>query len=84
MIPIPRRGIYRGVSGVETAKRLTAIDDVMITAKPDSLLVPLPEGRSYLGFVFATAHSPEVVEQSLRAAHATLQFQIDREVSLVR
>jgi hypothetical protein len=84
MIPIPRRGIYRGVSGVETAKRLTAIDDVMITAKPDSLLVPLPEGRSYLGFVFATAHGPEAVEQSLRAAHATLKFQIDREVSLLR
>ena len=29
------------------------IDDVRITAKTDQLLVPLPEGASYLGFIFA-------------------------------
>jgi len=80
MIPIPRRGIYRGVSGVEKAKRIPGIDDVIITAKLDSTLVPLPEGRSYLGFIFATSDAPASVEEALRSAHDTLEFSIDREV----
>ena len=80
MIPIPRRGIYRGVSGVESARRITGIDDVVITAKPDSTLVPLPEGRSYLGFIFATGDTPAFVEKALRCAHDGLDFRIDRDV----
>jgi biotin carboxylase len=80
MIPIPRRGVYRGVSGVETARRIAGIDDVIITAKPDTTLVPLPEGRSYLGFIFATGDAPASVEEALRCAHDSLEFSIDREV----
>jgi hypothetical protein len=57
---------------------------VVITAKPDTTLVPLPEGRSYLGFIFATGESPEVVETALRDAHGRLDFALDREVRLAR
>ena len=53
MIPIPRRGMYRGVDGVEEARAVPASTTCVITAKPDQLLVPLPEGASYLGFIFA-------------------------------
>jgi hypothetical protein len=84
MIPIPRRGIYRGVSGVEKARRIPCIDDVIITAKPDSTLVPLPEGRSYLGFIFATSDAPASVEEALRCAHDSLEFTIDREVRVAQ
>jgi biotin carboxylase len=80
MIPIPRRGIYRGVDGVDEARATPCVDDLHITAKPDALLVPLPEGRSYLGFIFARADDPGRVEAALRAAHARLRFRIDREV----
>jgi predicted ATP-grasp superfamily ATP-dependent carboligase len=80
MIPIPRRGVYRGVSGVEKARRIAGVDDVIITAKPDSTLVPLPEGRSYLGFIFATADTPASVEDALRCAHDSLEFRIERDV----
>jgi biotin carboxylase len=82
MIPIPRRGVYRGVTGVEAAVALPGIDDIRITAKPDELLLPLPEGRSYLGFIFARAQDPAAVEQSLREAHAALAFDIEREIEL--
>ena len=44
---VPRR------SGVEEAQPVDGVDDVMVTAKMDQLLVPLPEGASYLGFIFA-------------------------------
>jgi hypothetical protein len=82
MIPIPRRGVYRGVRGLEEARRVAGIDDVTITAKPDSTLVPLPEGRSYLGFIFATARTAAAAEAALRHAHDELEFVIEREVPL--
>jgi biotin carboxylase len=83
MIPIPRAGIYKGVRGDDEARKVPDVTDVRITAKADSTLVPLPEGRSYLGFIFARSASPQAVEQALRAACAKLRFTIDREIALV-
>ena len=84
MIPIPRRGVFRGATGMDEARRVAGIDDVMITAKPDTVLVPLPEGRSYLGFIFATGATADAVERALREAHGKLQFVIEREVTIAR
>jgi hypothetical protein len=84
MIPIPRRGVYRRVEGLGVAREVNRVEDVQVTAKPDSLLVPLPEGRSYLGFIFARAGSPDDVERALRDAHRRLRFVIDREVAVAR
>jgi hypothetical protein len=83
MIPIPGRGVLRGVSGVEAACAIPGIDDVHVTAKVDETLVPLPEGRSYLGFIFARGASPAIVERSLRTAHGCLEFAIDRALTIV-
>jgi len=79
MIPIPRRGMLRGVDGIDAAKRVRHIDDVQITAKQDQLLVPLPEGASYLGFIFARAERATDVDRALRAANDELTFAIDPE-----
>ncbi|MGH9236741.1 MAG: ATP-grasp domain-containing protein [Vicinamibacterales bacterium] len=84
MIPIPQRGVFRGVDGVEAARRVANVDDVRITAKSDTLLVPLPEGHSYLGFIFAHGGDTTTVERALREAHAQLRFLIEREVPLVQ
>jgi len=83
MIPIPRRGVYRGVEGVEAARATDGVDDVVMTAKPESLLVPLPEGRSYLGFIFASGDAPDEVERSLRGAHGQLRISIERALDVV-
>jgi hypothetical protein len=84
MVPIPARGVYRGVSGVDEARLVGGIDDVMVTAKMDQLLVPLPEGASYLGFIFAHGATSKSVEHSLREAHACLRFAIDPELRVVQ
>jgi hypothetical protein len=84
MIPIPRRGVFRGVAGLDAARLVDGVEDIRITAKDDQLLVPLPEGASYLGFIFARAGSPAAVDRALRAAHARLQFAIDPEVLVVQ
>jgi hypothetical protein len=83
MIPIPRRGIFRGVEGLDAARQVPDVDDVRITAKGDQLLLPLPEGASYLGFIFARADRAADVERALRAAHARLAFAIDPELPVL-
>ena len=83
MIPIPAAGVYEGVENVEAAEKVEGIESVEITAKLQQKLVPLPEGASYLGFIFARGSSPEFVESALRAAHAELHFQISAELKVV-
>src|ERR1700674_4334719 len=62
MIPIPRGGVFRRVEGMDNARRIAGVEDVRITAKADQILVPLPEGASYLGFIFARAPEAREVE----------------------
>jgi hypothetical protein len=74
MIPIPKDGLYRSVEGLEEAS--AGVDEIVITATPGQRLVPLPEGSSYLGFIFARGNSPQAVEAALRQAHSGLRFHI--------
>jgi biotin carboxylase len=77
MIPIPRAGIYQSVAGVEDARAVTGIEDVVMTAERGHRLVPLPEGASYLGFLFARGQEPATVETALREAHGKLRFTVN-------
>jgi len=77
MIPIPRAGTLREVLGVEAAKSVDDIEDVMITAHITQEILPPPEGASYLGFIFSRAETPDRVESALREAHDKLEFIIE-------
>lgn len=74
MLPTPARGILRRVEGVLEAAAVPGILDVEISVREGYELVPLPEGSSYLGFVFARADSADAVEQALRRAHGCLRI----------
>jgi len=76
MIPIPRDGVYQGVEGIERARAVAGIEDVVITAQEGQRLIPLPEGASYLGFIFARAELPSEAEAALRRSHAELRFEL--------
>ena len=76
MIPIPKGGILKTVYGVEEARTVPHVTGVEISIKPRTAVVPLPEGNSYLGFIFARADDPATVEQALREGHALLRFDI--------
>jgi hypothetical protein len=82
MVPIPGRGIYRRVEGIETAEMVPGVEEVHITAKPDQVLIPLPEGASYLGFIFARRGTSDEVVCALRAAYGKLNFVIEKEVAI--
>jgi biotin carboxylase len=84
MIPIPRAGFYEGVSGEAEALEVPGVEEIQITAAPQQKLVPLPEGASYLGFIFARAQTPDEVIAALRAAHAKLEFKIGADIPVIR
>ncbi len=83
MIPIPSAGMLKAVHGVEEAAAIPLITGVEITAKLHHSLVPLPEGASYLGFIFARGDTPTEVEGAIRRAHQCLRFDIRREIPVL-
>jgi len=82
MIPIPARGILAAVTGVEAARRIAGIGDVVISVTTGELLVPPPEGGAYLGFIFARGQTAAEAETALRLAHAELQFDLRPEIPI--
>ena len=77
MIPIPAAGILREIRGLDRARKVPGIVDVSISATLGRPLVPLPEGSSYLGFIFARGDSPAAVEAALRQAHRRLEIIVE-------
>jgi len=76
MIPIPKAGIYESADGLPQAEAVPGVEEVIVTAQQGQRLIPLPEGSSYLGFIFARGATPDAVEDSLRQSHAELKFHI--------
>ncbi|HNP60979.1 MAG TPA: ATP-grasp domain-containing protein [Nitrospirales bacterium] len=72
MLPIPYSGMLHEVRGQAEARAVPGIIELTITAEPGELLIPLPEGTRYLGFLLARGKTPEDVERSLREAHQRL------------
>ncbi len=76
MLPIPRRGVLHAVGGLDAARAVPGVEDVVMTAPLGREVVPLPDGDSYLGFLFAKGETPGAVEAALREAHRRLELDI--------
>lgn len=76
MIPIPETGLLKAVHGLAEAEAVPGIESIELTAKLNQPLTPLPEGDSYLGFIFAAGPHPAEVEAALREAHRRLSFDV--------
>ena len=72
MLQAPARGTFEAIHGLEDARAVDGVDEIIISANPGRELTPLPEGFLYLGFIFARGDSPEDVERSLREAQSRL------------
>ncbi len=77
MLPIRHAGRLREVRGQSAARAVPDIEGLSITVPRGEVLVPLPEGDRYLGFLFARAATPAAVETALRAAWSRLEVIID-------
>jgi len=78
MLPIPAAGRLVAVHGQDAARAVPGITALEVSIHPGGELRPLPEGDRYLGFLFARAGSPAMVEQALRTAHTLLRIEIAR------
>ena len=76
MMPIPRSGVLRSVRGLERARAVPGIEGVEVVIRPGEAIRALPEGTSYLGFLFARADTPDGVEAALRAAHTEIELDL--------
>jgi hypothetical protein len=74
MIPITDAGILQRVEGLTEAMQTGFIEDIEIHINPGYELIPLPEGASYLGFIFARAPNFEQTYAALKSAYAKLRF----------
>ncbi len=83
MIPVPEGGVLERVDGIEAARRVPVVETVEITAKGGEPLLPLPEGSSYLGFIFARSATPAAVEEALRGAYARLAIHMRQALPVV-
>lgn len=83
MLPVPGAGILTSVSGQDRASSVPGIEDVVITARRGDTLVPLPEGSSYPGFIFARGDTPQYVDRALRLAYRELTFHVAEQLPVL-
>lgn len=76
MLPIPKEGTLQDLKGVEKAKMVPGIEDVIITIPAGQPVAPMHKGGKYLGFIFARGDSPEAVETAIREAYSRLEVVI--------
>ncbi|MFV2004210.1 MAG: ATP-grasp domain-containing protein [Gammaproteobacteria bacterium] len=74
MIPIREKGLLKRVEGLLEANKVGHIDKIDIIIQQGHELIPLPEGNQYLGYIFASADTPEQVTSAIREAYACLKF----------
>lgn len=77
MIPTPRNGTLRAITGEEEARAIGGITGMDLTIVPGERIVAPPEGDRYIGFVYARSDTPQQVESALRKAMSTLEVQLE-------
>lgn len=77
MIPIPRAGKLKHISGVKQAEEVAGVKEILLNSHIGDVMAPLPEGSAYLGFIIARGETPENVEKALREAHRCLEFDVE-------
>ena len=76
MLPVLKAGRVAAVHGVEAARAVEGVTEVVVSVGVGEEVLPLPEGDRYAGFVFARAETADVVEAALRRAWAKLEVDI--------
>ena len=83
MIPIPAAGRLGGIAGLDAARAVDGVEEIVITARRGQTIQPPPDGGSYLGFIFARAARAATVTAALRAAHGRLRIEVQPVIPVV-
>jgi biotin carboxylase/GNAT superfamily N-acetyltransferase len=76
ILPIPGEGRLLSVTGVEKARSVPSIQDVIITASPGDIIIPFPEQNCYVGFLTARADTSAAVEEALSNAAGLIEMDL--------
>ncbi len=69
MISAPKKGIIKGIDGLDEARQVESVTGIDITAFPGSEVAPVPDGNRYIGFIFARSNNRrELIDALHRAA----------------
>ena len=74
MIPIRQGGVLKRIEGITDALQTPHVCDLEIHINIGYEMIPLPEGASYLGFIFAQAPDAEQTYTALKQAYQQLKF----------
>ena len=74
MMPIVGRGRIKTILGLDDAAAVPLIEGIEMEARVGDMLVPLPDGANYPGFIFARGKDPAEVESALREAWSKIDF----------
>jgi biotin carboxylase len=77
MLPVPKPGRLSAINGVQEARRVDGVRDVVILARPGDIVRSFPQQGWYIGFILATGASPREVQATLNESHSLLQFEFD-------
>ena len=77
MIPVPNRGVLRAVDGLDAARAMPGVEEIVVSIAVGTPVEPLPEGDRYLGFIFARDATSDAVEGALRTAYQALSIAIE-------
>lgn len=81
MLPTPKSGTFRGVSGGPGALAVAGITKLTVSIPIGEQVEAWPEGNRYLGFLFASGKTAADVEHTLRTALSELTIEIDERPS---
>jgi len=76
MLPIPGEGRLISVSGIEKARDVPGIEDVIVTASPGEIIIPFPEQNCYVGFLTAKAETSAAVNEALSKAAQLVKLEL--------
>lgn len=83
MIPISKPGILRRVENLSQALKVEFIENIEITIASGNELVCIPEGDSYLGFIFSRAPKSDQVEKALNQAFQVLNIVVSDKLPVI-
>lgn len=74
MLPVPCAGRLVAMRGVEEARQVPGIQDMIVNCTPGEIFVPYPEQSCYKGFLTARCETFQDVEGSLSRAAEQIEF----------
>jgi len=76
MLPIPKAGKLRAIRGLDRARQVKGIEDVILNTSPGEIIVPFPEQSCYVGFLTASGENVEQVEEALSEAASLIELDL--------